>query len=96
MRSKVRVRFTAVHLVGGNQHQHIGSLTATDSATGATYDDKRSAWVTFMETRGNSGFVHDPYGNEVEVGVRGNGIIKWVQTYADGIWSDNLLQLPKY
>lgn len=84
-----------VHLVGGKEHRHIESLKATDVATGQNYDDSRAAWVAYIE-RGNTGFVHDIYGNEVEVYVNGNGFVKWVQTYADGIWTDNLLQLPKY
>jgi hypothetical protein len=90
----MRVRFTAVHLVGGSHHEHIANLQAVD-ATGRRYDDSRAAWVAFIE-RGNSGYVHDRYGNEVGVSVRSNGRIKWVQTYSDGIWSDNLLALPRY
>jgi hypothetical protein len=89
----MRVRFTAVHLVGGSRHEHIDSLKATSA--GQNYDDSRAAWVAYIE-RGNSGYVHDPYGNEVEVYVNSNGWTKWVQTYADGIWTDNLLALPKY
>jgi heme/copper-type cytochrome/quinol oxidase subunit 2 len=91
----LRVRFTAVHLVGGNRHEHIASLKAVDTATGQQYDDTRANWVAYIE-RKNSGFVHDPYGNEISVYVNGNQYVKWVQTYADGIWTDNLLQLPKY
>ncbi len=89
----MRVRFMAVHLTGGSRHDHIQSLKAT--ATGQNYDDSRAKWVEFIEA-GNSGFVHDRLGNEVEVYVNGNQYVKWVQTYADGIWTDNLLQLPKY
>ena len=91
----MRVRFTAVRLVGGNRHEHIASLQAVDTATGQLYNDTRAAWVAYLE-RGNSGFVHDRYGNEVGVYVNTNGYTKWVQTYADGIWSDNLLALPRY
>lgn len=92
----MRVRFTAVHLVGGNGHQHIANLQAVDSVTGRLYNDTRAAWVAFIEQRGNSGFVHDRYSNQVEVYVNSNGYTKWVQTYADGIWTDNLLALPRY
>ncbi len=90
----MRVRFTAVHLVGGTQHQHIYSLKAV-GPQGQQYDDTRANWVAFIEG-GGSGYVHDRFGNEIGVYVNRNQYIKWVQTIADGIWSDNLLQLPKY
>jgi hypothetical protein len=91
----MRVRFTQVHLVGGTRHEHIGSLKATDPKTGKNYDAVRAKWVTFIE-EGGTGFVHDKFGNEVDVYVNHNQFVKWVQTRADGIWTDNLLQLPKY
>lgn len=91
----MRVRFTAVHLVGGSQHQHIGSLKAVDAATSVPYDQSREKWVAFIEG-GGSGFVHDRYGNEIGVYVNHNQYVKWVQTYADRVWTDNLLALPKY
>jgi hypothetical protein len=49
-----------------------------------------------MEQKGNSSFVQDNYGNRAEVGVRSNGNTKWLQTYADKVWTDNLLALPRY
>jgi len=91
----MRVQFTAVHLVGGTRHEHIANLKATDPATGRKYDDTRSEWVKFMNS-GNSGYVRDQYGNQAEVGVRSNGATSWLQTHADGIWTDNLLALPRY
>lgn len=89
------VRFTEVHLVGGNRHEHIASLRAVDAVTGQRYQDTRAGWVAYIE-RGNSGFVHDRYGNQINVYVNHNAYAKWVQTYADGVWTDNLLALPKY
>lgn len=91
----MRVRFTAVHLVGGTRHEHIGSLKAVNPATGQQFDDTRANWVAYIE-RGNSGFVHDAFGNEVGVYVNHNQYTKWVQTISDGVWTDNLLALPKY
>ncbi len=91
----MRVRFTAVHLEGGTRHEHIASLQAVDPATGQPYDDSTAAWVAYIE-RGGTGFVHDRYGHEIGVYVNHNAYIKWVQTIADGIWTDNLLALPRY
>ena len=91
----MKVRFTAIHLEGGTGHESIANLKATDPATNAPYQDTKANWVAFIE-RGNSGFVHDNYGHEVGVYVNTNGRTKWLQTYADGIWTDNLLALPRY
>jgi len=91
----MKVRFTAIHLVGGSQHQHIANLQAVDPATGQLYNDTRANWVAFIE-RGNTGFVHDMYGHEIGVYVNHNVYVKWLQTIADGIWTDNLLALPQY
>jgi len=87
------VQFTGVRLEGGFHHQHITRLRAVSD--GLVYDDSRAAWVKFIED-GNSGYVRDAYGNTAWVGVRTNGITKWLQTHADGIWTDNLLALPGY
>ncbi|HEX3458112.1 MAG TPA: DUF3892 domain-containing protein [Candidatus Baltobacteraceae bacterium] len=92
----MRVRFTAIHLVGGIRHEHIANLKAVDATTGAPYQDTRANWVAWMEQKGNSSFVQDNYGNRAEVGVRSNGNTKWLQTYADKVWTDNLLALPRY
>jgi hypothetical protein len=82
--------------VGGTtSHLHIDRLKAVDPATGQQYDDTRANWVAYIK-RGNTGFVHDRYNNEVGVYVNHNQYAEWVQTYADDKWTDNLLALPKY
>jgi hypothetical protein len=52
--------------------------------------------VTFVEGGGKA-YVKDAKGNIAYLAVRvssaGN---KYVQTYADGIYSDNLLALPRF
>lgn len=81
--------------MGGKTHVHIARLKAIDAATNTPYEGSREAWVAEIE-KGNTGFVHDRYGNEIGVYVNHNGYVKWVQTYADGVWTDNLLALPRY
>jgi len=88
------VRFTHVRLVGGVHHHHIARLRAVSDG-GQTFDDTREAWVAFVESN-NSGYVQDAYGNTAWVAVHTNGFTKWLQTYADGVWTDNLLALPRY
>jgi len=52
--------------------------------------------VAFVEGGGEA-YVKDARGDVAFLRVRTsvNGI-KYVQTYADGIWSDNLLALPRF
>ena len=51
--------------------------------------------VAFVE-KGGRAYVQDDDGDTAYLRVRqtANGS-KYVQTYADGIWSDNLLALPR-
>jgi hypothetical protein len=80
---------------GGYHHEHITHIAWRNNTTGATGFSTRQEMVQFVES-GNSAYVQDGRGNVAYLAVRvssaGN---KYVQTYADGIWSDNLLALPR-
>lgn len=91
----MRVRFTHVRIAApGTHHSHITNLKAIGD-DGKPYDSTREKWVKFIED-GGTGYVHDRFGNEVGVYVNHNSTTKWVQTIADGKWTDNLLALPRY
>ena len=53
--------------------------------------------VASIENRTNTFFVRDAAGHRANVGVvdPGNGRQKYLQTYADGDWNNNLLALPE-
>jgi hypothetical protein len=90
------IRITAIRLSGGTSHEHIVHLWWTDPATNQSGDDSRSAIVSWIETKAGQAYVNDGQGHRVSVLVvtptRGE---KYLRTYADGIWTDNLLALPK-
>jgi hypothetical protein len=88
------VEVTAVHMVGGEQHEHIGSVRWTNPATAAKGESTRQAMVEFLRTPGNRAVVTDGK-KTVEVGVV-EANPPYIRTHADGIWTNNLLALPRY
>lgn len=90
------IRCTHIRLGGGTYHEHITHIAWTNPANGATGTNTRAEMVTFVEGGGQA-YCQDARGNKaflrVRVSAAGN---KYVQTYADGIWTDNLLALPRF
>lgn len=89
------IQITAVRLSGGGSHEHIVHLWWTSSDDNSTGDSTREQVVTFIEG-GGSAFVADASRHRVSVGVvtPAHGS-KYLRTYADGVWTDNLLALPR-
>lgn len=89
------INITGIRLSGGTEHQHIVRLWWTNPSTGKTGDNTRAQIVSWIENDNGKAYVEDTQGNRVEVGVvtptRGD---KYLRTYADGVWTNNLLSLP--
>jgi hypothetical protein len=77
-----------------NPHEAIEKLGWLNESTGESDICTRLAMVEFIEKKKGSAYVADRSGNKaylyVRTSVNGN---KFVQTYADGKYSDNLLAL---
>lgn len=90
------IRITAVRLSGGQGHEHITRLWWTDPASGKTGDNSRAQIVTWIDEDNGKAYVDDSRGNRADVLVvtprYGD---KYLRTYADGQWTDNLLALPR-
>jgi len=90
------IRITAVRLTGGERHEHITYLWWTNPASGKTGDSSRAQIVTWIEEDDGKAYVDDGRGNRANVLVvtpkYGD---KYLRTYADGRWTDNLLALPR-
>lgn len=91
------IRCTKVRLSnGGYHHEHITHIAWVQDGTTVEKVSTRAEMVTFVEGGGKA-YVKDAKGNIAYLAVRvssaGN---KYVQTYADGIYSDNLLALPRF
>lgn len=89
------IQITAIRLSGGNRHEHIVRLWWSNPANGKTGDNRTAEIVQWMETKDGKAYVEDQSGNRVNVGVvtpvHGS---KYLRTYADRVWTDNLLSLP--
>jgi hypothetical protein len=92
----VAIRITTVRLSDGQQHEHIVHLWWTNPATSKNGDNTRAEIVAWIEDKGGKAYVEDARGNRADVGVRTptHGQ-KFLQTHADGKWTDNLLALPR-
>jgi hypothetical protein len=78
-------------MVGGVGHEHIGNVKWVNGTSSG--ESTRAQMVKIIED-GNKVFVSDGQ-NPVDVGVV-KADPKYIRTYADGKWTDNLLALPRY
>jgi hypothetical protein len=89
------IRFTAIRLSGGTDHEHIVHLWWTNPSTGKSGDNTRASLVDWIENDNGKAYVEDGAGNRADVGVVAptHGA-KYLRTHADGKWTNNLLALP--
>jgi hypothetical protein len=89
------IYITAVHMSGGAGHEHIGAVRWRNPTTGNTGENTRAEMVDWIKNKGGDARVRDDAGNDVRVGVV-NATPPYLRTFADGVWTDNLLALPRY
>lgn len=87
------VYVTAVHIEGAARHEHITSVKWRNPTSGATGQSSREQMVEWIGA-GNQAYVSDGV-RTVEVRVV-DARPPYIRTWADGVWSDNLLALPRY
>lgn len=92
------IRITCVSKPSGdnrNPHEAITILGWENESTGQRSRITREDLYSWIKVKGGAAYVLDGYGNRAYVGTRENAFgTRYVQTYADGIWTDNLLSLP--
>lgn len=87
------VFITAIHMEGGHSHEHIASVRWRNPSTSKVGQSSRREMVEFIE-KNDAGTAKVTDGvHTVNVGVFKE---KWLRTYADGTWTDNLLALPRF
>ena len=74
-----------------SQHEHITHLG------GLGWKWTREQVIQSIDTKTNTFHVIDAQRHRSEVGIidPGNGRARYVRTYADGDWNNNLLALPE-
>ena len=78
---------------GGHRHEHITEVKWFNNENNQTGVSTRGQVVDWLNL-GNHAYVTDGQ-HTVEVRVV-NANPPYLQTYADGIWTDNLLALPRF
>lgn len=87
------IRCTNIRLAGGIRHEHIVRIRWVNPETQATGESTRAEMVDWING-GGVAFVTDGV-NTVRVHVV-NAHPPYVQTYRDGIPTNNLLALPRF
>lgn len=88
------VQILAIHMEGGNEHEHIAELQWRNPDTGATGKASRSGMVSFIRDENGRAYVQD--GNAKNWVGWVDARPPYVRTHADGRWNNNLLALPRY
>ena len=93
------IRITCINKSGGNHadpHHAIQNLGWIEDQTGKTGRATRLEIYDWIKDQNGQAYVRDARGNAAYIGTRvhANGT-RFLQTYADGVWSDNLLPLPE-
>lgn len=84
---------TSVRLFGGFEHEHISQVRWRSAETGLTGEDAVIIIVGRIR-RGDQVRVYND-GEEIEVRVV-DGKPPYLRTFANGIWCDHLLDLPRF
>jgi hypothetical protein len=88
------VDITARHMEGGQGHEHIASVRWINPETNDTGETSRAGMVDWIQNKNGKAYVVSG-GYRVAVGVV-NAAVPYIRTYADGVWTDNLLALPTF
>lgn len=88
------VEVIAIHIVGPEHHSHIGEMKWNNPVTKTHGATSRAAMVDFVRANPNTAYVQGPTRQAFLKVV--DTTPPYVQTYADGTWTDNLLNLPRY
>jgi hypothetical protein len=93
------IRITCINKSHGyhqDPHHAIENLGWINEANDKTGKSTRLEIYEWLQKEGSQAYVTDRYENRAYVYTRESSIgTKFVQTYADNVWTDNLLSLPE-
>jgi hypothetical protein len=91
--NELGIRITAVHLDGGDLHEHIAEVEWQNLEWGNTGESSVDALIRWLDEAENVAVV----GREARVDVvRSPTGSSWLQAVTGGYWTDELLALPRY
>jgi hypothetical protein len=93
------IRITCINKSGGHHadpHHAIEYLGWINEESGKTGKNTRLEIYNWVKDENGTAYVRDSKNNNAFVGIRENSNgTKFLQTYADKVWTDNLLELPE-
>ena len=93
------VRITCINKAGGRHsdpYEAIENLGWINESSGETGKSTRLEIYDWIKNKNGKAFVSDARGNTAWIGCRENANgTHYLQTYADKVWTDNLLSLPE-
>lgn len=93
------IRITCINKSGGyhqDPHHAISNLGWIEDGTGKTDKSTRLQIYNWLKNDNGIAYVQDWRGNKAYLYPRENAYgTQFVQTYADNVWTDNLLALPE-
>lgn len=93
------VRITCINKSGGyhaDPHHAISQVGWVEDGSGKTGKSSRIEMYDWIKSQGGAAYVLDARNNKARVGTRENANgTKYLQTFADQVWTDNLLALPE-
>ena len=89
------IYITEIHLVGGTKHEHIANVRWQNPGGGQTQEASTAGMVAWLKEGGDHAARVRDGSTSVLVGVV-NASPPYLRTHADGVWTDNLLALPRF
>jgi|SRR5580704_16112286 hypothetical protein len=93
------IRITCINKSGGfhaDPHHAISDVGWVQDGTGKTGNNTRLEVYDWIKSQNGEAYVLDSRSNRARVGTRENSNgTKFLQTFADQVWTDNLLALPE-
>jgi hypothetical protein len=93
------VQVTCISKSGGyhaDPHHAIERVGWIEDGTGKTGNNSRLEMYDWIKDKQGRAYVRDGRGHSAIVGTRENANgTRYLQTYADGVWTDNLLAQPE-
>jgi hypothetical protein len=94
----VAIQVTHIRLSGVTPtHQHITDyMWRSSDDTGAVNSSSKRSMVECLDKPGTAAYVSSGTARAAVAVIRPEGREPYLRTYADGVWSDNLLSLPRF
>jgi hypothetical protein len=88
------ITITAIHLVGGEQHENIAEVKWENASNGQSGVAPKAEMVSYVKANPGNAVVQDST-STIPLEIF-DADPPYVRTRADDKWTDNLLALPKY